>query len=165
MMRNYLPHLLLVSGACLLSACEEPACIDNTKPDTETVAQAPSVTIAATVKELMVGAIEPASNAIWAIGMDENMPQSESDWQALENEVFQMMAATAAISLGGSGANDNAWAKQDAWQLMTQQMATISSDILTAVRARDYDATLEASNYLIEPCGACHSAFPGESSL
>jgi hypothetical protein len=122
-----------------------------------------SVTVPVTIKELMVGAIEPASNALWAIGLEENEPKTDEQWKAVEHEAIQLLAATSAMSLGGSGPSDRKLAQQEKWQEYSRQMADITLEILKAVRARDYEAAMDASNFLIEPCGACHSAFPMES--
>jgi hypothetical protein len=142
-----LPALLVASAACVSA-------------DADVSAVVPPVTI----KDVMVGAIEPASNALWAIALEENEPSSEAAWQAVENEAIQLLAATSAISLGGSGKNDNNLAQQTKWQEYSAQMAEITMEILKAARRRDYEATLDASNFLIEPCSACHSAFPRESN-
>jgi hypothetical protein len=70
------------------------------------------------IKEIMVGAIEPASNAVWAIALEENQPKTDEDWKATEHQAIQLLAATSAISLGGSGENDNKMARQENWQLL-----------------------------------------------
>lgn len=116
-----------------------------------------------TIKDLMVGAIEPASNALWAIALEENAPKTEVDWKAVESEAIQLLAATSATSLGGSGQGEQAMARQEEWQKYSRQMADISLQILEAARNRNYEAALDAGNFLIEPCGACHSAFPVDS--
>ncbi|MGQ9427293.1 hypothetical protein ACXYTJ_14355 [Gilvimarinus sp. F26214L] len=116
-----------------------------------------------TVKEIMVGAIEPASNALWAIALEENAPTTEDGWTAVEHEAIRLLAASSAISLGGSGEQDRAWAADPRWQQYSRDMAGITLNILEALRARNYDAALDAGNALIEPCGACHSDFPGSS--
>ncbi|MCW8195240.1 hypothetical protein F6455_10620 [Proteobacteria bacterium 005FR1] len=122
-----------------------------------------SVTPPVTIKELMVGAIEPASNALWAIALEENEPKTAEQWKAVEHEAIQLLAATSAMSLGGSGPSDKKLAQHEKWQEYSRQMAEITMDILKAVRDRNYEAAMDASNFLIEPCGACHSAFPMES--
>lgn len=116
-----------------------------------------------TIKELMVGAIEPASNTLWAIALEENEPKTEEEWTAVEQEAIQLLAASSAISLGGSGPSDIKLAQQEKWQEYSRQMTEITMDVLKAVRNRNYEAAMDASNFLIEPCGACHSAFPMES--
>lgn len=120
---------------------------------------------AVTVKEIMVGAIEPASNALWALALEENEPKTEAEWRAVEHAAIQLLAATAATSLGGAGAGDRALAQNEQWREYSRDMAAITRDVLSAARERDYYATIDTANLLIEPCGACHSAFPVDSQI
>ncbi|MGI1679196.1 MAG: hypothetical protein K6L75_10720 [Cellvibrionaceae bacterium] len=117
------------------------------------------------VKEIMTDIIEPASNTLWAAALDENIPQTDEDWKKLEQAAIQLMSATSAISLGGTGESDKNWAATQEWQAYNQQMAELSSTILKLVRERKYDDMLDAGNFLVEPCGACHTAFPGDSKF
>lgn len=154
------PELEFSRKACIALAL---AFIPSTLAAAEQDAAAFAVVPPVSIKDMMVGAIEPASNAIWAIALEENRPKTDEAWKAVEYQVIQLLAATSAISLGGSGKDDNKLARQEKWQAYSLQMADITLDILKAIRARDYEAALDASNLLIEPCGACHSAFPMES--
>ncbi|MGH1471807.1 MAG: hypothetical protein ACRBCS_11475 [Cellvibrionaceae bacterium] len=115
------------------------------------------------IKEIMTGIIEPASNTLWGAALDDNIPQTNSDWDTLEQAAIQLIVATSSISSGGSGINDNAWANTEEWQTYNDQMASVSEEILNLIRERKYDDMLDAGNVLIEPCGACHTAFPGDS--
>lgn len=112
------------------------------------------------VYDIMVGAVEPASNAIWAIALEENAPQSESDWKAIEHEIIQLMAATAATSLGGTSGKEQEWARDPRWKSYSKDMMDYTLMMLEAARARDYEGTMDASNLMVESCGGCHQAFP-----
>lgn len=114
----------------------------------------------ASVYDIMVGAIEPASNAIWAIALEENAPQNESDWKAIEHEIIQLMAATVATSLGSTLEKEQEWAKDVRWQSYSKEMMDYTVMMLEAARARDYEGTMDASNFMVESCGGCHQAFP-----
>ncbi len=152
---NFLSISLTVL-ALSLTACSTP----NDKVDK---ISAQNQTPLPTIKEVMTGVIEPASNTLWAAAMDENIPKTDSDWKTLEQAAIQLLTASATISQGGSGVNDNAWAGSDNWAMYNQQMAELSTQILELIRERKYDDMLDAGNLLVEPCGACHTAFPGES--
>lgn len=114
----------------------------------------------ASVFDIMVGAIEPASNAIWAIALEENAPQNEDDWKAIEHEIIQLMAATAATSLGSTSEKEQEWAKDPRWRAYSKEMMDYAVMMLEAARARDYEGTMDASNFMVESCGGCHQAFP-----
>ncbi|GAB1265767.1 hypothetical protein [Aurantivibrio infirmus] len=139
-----------------LLACEVA---DEAKADTATNNMT-SLQPAVTVREVMLGVIEPASNNLWAAALEENEPKSNQDWRALEYNAIQIISASSTIAIGGTGPNDYDWAKQLKWQRYAQEMASISEEVLKFARDKKYDELLEASNRLIEPCGSCHSDFP-----
>ncbi len=57
---------------------------------------------------------------------------------------------------------DAEWAKQPAWQPFNAAMLAASEAALAAIRAKDHDALLAASDALYPPCEGCHLAFnPG----
>lgn len=110
-----------------------------------------------------MGAIEPASNALRAIAVDKNALESETDWQAVENDAIQLIATSSTISIGGSGAADKKLAKKAQWTDNVRTMTKSRLVIFDAARERDDYATLDTGNLLVKPCGACHSAFPVDS--
>ena len=116
-----------------------------------------------TVREIMTGVIEPTTNALWAVALDENAPKTDEDWKTLENQSIQLLTAAAALSIGGSGPKDVAWAKNPKWQQHLQQMITIGNQYLQASRNKNYQGLLDAGDVLIEPCSNCHTDFPGDS--
>lgn len=148
--------LLICCAGLLLGACEVTNELSNDSTTNDTSRLQPAVT----VREVMLGIIEPASNKIWAAALEENEPKTDLDWQALENSAIQILSASSTITMGGKGPLDYDWAKQLIWQQYTQEMASISEEVLKFARAKKYDELLEASNRLIEPCGSCHSTFP-----
>ena len=116
-----------------------------------------------TIKEMMTGMIEPITNALWAVAMDENIPESDSDWQALENQSIQLLTVSAALSLGGSGPMDKKWAQDEKWKIHLLDMIKIGKQFLQASRDKNYQGLLDAGEVLIEPCGNCHADFPVEN--
>jgi len=112
------------------------------------------------IDDIMVGAIEPASNGLWAVAMEENAPQNDRDWKALESHAIQLISATSAMTLGGTGAGDMARAKDPRWRDYSEQLLRISKQALDAARNQDLDGVLDAGNVLIEPCSNCHADFP-----
>lgn len=111
----------------------------------------------------MTGVIEPVSNALWAVALDENAPKTDEDWKNLENQSIQLITASSALSLGGSGPKDGTWSKSGKWQQHLQQMIAVGNQFLQAAKNKNYQGLLDAGDVLIEPCSNCHTDFPGDS--
>jgi cytochrome c556 len=112
-----------------------------------------------TIKELMEKTITPATNTIWNA---YDPPTTDEQWQALEEAAVTLLTAAYVNSIGGAGPMDNEWAKQPAWKAFNDVMISAGQDALKAVRARDHDALLVASDVLYPPCEGCHMQYnPG----
>lgn len=112
-----------------------------------------------TIKELMEKTITPATNTIWGA---YEPPTSEEQWTALEEAAVTLLVAANVVAIGGTGPMDDEWAKQPAWKAFNAVMINAGRDALVAIRARDHDALLMASDVLYPPCEGCHELFnPG----
>ena len=112
-----------------------------------------------TVRELMEKTITPTTNTIWGA---YDPPASEEEWQALEEAAITLLVAGQALALGGTGPMDRQWAENPAWRAFDQVMLGAANDALAAIRSRDHDALLTASDVLYPPCEGCHMQFhPG----
>lgn len=110
------------------------------------------------VREIMEGVITPATNTLWGV---EN-PQSDEDWRPLEEAAIAVIAAGSLIQSGGAGPDDAEHAADPRWQAWSDTMVEAALTTLEAVRARDLDAMIEATNVMYPPCEECHIAFhPG----
>ncbi len=107
------------------------------------------------VREVMVSAITPASNALWAA----EDPQTFEAWKELEDAAVVMIAAGTLIKSGGAGENDRGWAADPAWQAYADTMIAAASDALDSARANDIDALLTATEVMYPPCEECHEQF------
>ena len=124
-----------------------------------TLAQPPAPRPTMPLKQLMETAITDASNAIWAAS---DPPTSAAQWTALEQAALKLVDAARVTAVGGTGPMDNEWAKQPAWQAFNSVMLAASEAALAAIRAKDHDALLTASDALYPPCEGCHLVFnPG----
>jgi cytochrome c556 len=111
------------------------------------------------VKEIMEKTITPATNTIWNA---YEPPSDEAQWLALEEAAVTLIVAAEAVGRGGSGPMDNEWAQNPAYQAFNQVVINAGVDALAAIRARDHDALLTASDVLYPPCEGCHLQFnPG----
>jgi cytochrome c556 len=120
-------------------------------------AQAPTPTMP--IKQLMETTITDASNAIWGA---YDPPTTDAQWQELEKAALALIAAAKVTAVGGTGPMDNDWAKQPAWKPFNDQMLAASEQALAAIRAKNHEALLAASDALYPPCESCHLVFnPG----
>ncbi|MEX1032929.1 MAG: hypothetical protein WDZ30_06180 [Cellvibrionaceae bacterium] len=92
--------------------------------------------------------------------MEDNAPRTEADWQRVEHEAIRLLIAALATRLGGSENGVTKMAEEQQWIKSSQEMTEIGRIILQTARDKDYEAVLDAGNRLIEPCSACHAAFP-----
>ena len=121
-------------------------------------ADEPKLTSRLTVNELMVSMITPATNTLWGV---EN-PQSDAEWQPLEDAAIVVIAAGTLIASGGSGPQDAEWAASADWQAFVATMNAAADDALEAVRERDLEALVTATEVMYPPCEECHQQFhPG----
>ena len=110
------------------------------------------------VKEVMESVITPATNTLW--GAED--PQSDQEWQLLEDAAITTITAGKLVALGGTGSSDAQWASKPEWQAFNDVMIKAAVDALQAIRERDIDALHVANDILYPPCEGCHIAFnPG----
>jgi len=111
------------------------------------------------IRQLMETTITDTSNAIWAA---YDPPTSDEQWKALEQAALSLVAASKVNAIGGTGPMDNDWAKQPAWKPFNDAMLAASEAALAAIRKKDHEALLAASDALYPPCEGCHLVFnPG----
>ena len=113
---------------------------------------------ALTIKEVMESIIVPASDTLWAA----DDPQTEEEWQVLEDAAIRTIAARYLMDLGGTGPDDNRWVKDPNWQVFSNALDKAARDSLEAARDKNIDRLLDAGYELYPPCEGCHLIFnPG----
>lgn len=111
-----------------------------------------------TVKEVMESVITPATNTLWSA----EDPQSDEEWQLLEDAAITTINAGILVALGGTGTNDAEWASKPEWKAFNDVMIKAAMDALEAIRERNIDDLFVATDILYPPCEGCHIAFnPG----
>ena len=149
MNRGIRHHLLIVTalGLCSPGSAQEL--------QSREIAFTPNISI----KELMEKTITPATNTIWNA---YEPPSTDAQWEALEEAAITLLAAAKLNELGGTGASDNDWVLEPTWKAFNAVMSQAGSDALDAIRTRDHEALLAASDVLYPPCEGCHQQFnPG----
>lgn len=110
------------------------------------------------VRQVMVSAVTPATNTLWAA---EDSPDEEG-WQALADAAVVVIASGTLIKTGGSGDGDVGWAAEPAWQAYADTMIEAAVDALAATEARDIEALMTATEVMYPPCEECHTHFHPE---
>ena len=105
-----------------------------------------------TVMEAMVVTITPASDIIW--GVED--PQTDEEWQVLDDAAVTLMETFEATRMGGGGPNDDAWASEAGFQVYIDQEMVALEQARAAIEARDLDGLFDAGGELYTPCEECH---------
>lgn len=108
------------------------------------------------VMELMQQTITPATNKLWSA---YEAPETAAEWREMEEAAITLLAASSLTATGGTGAMDNAWASEPAWQGFNQLMIVAGENALEASRQQDIDGLLAAGDLLLPPCEGCHLQF------
>lgn len=111
------------------------------------------------IKHLMEKTITPATNTLWNAF---ELPATDDQWVVLEEAAVTVLVAAQVNAFGGAGPMDNEWVKQPGWKVFNQELIDAGLAALEAIRARDHEALLKASDALYPPCEGCHRQFnPG----
>lgn len=105
-----------------------------------------------TIMEVMVATIAPASDTLW--GADD--PQTDADWQFLDDAAMLLVGSFEKVRSGGSGPNDAAWAGEAKFQAYIDEEIAASEAARAAIAAKDLDALFAAGDILYPPCENCH---------
>jgi hypothetical protein len=148
----------------LLSACSrsptEPVARAEPVATTATVESAPGiVTPEVSINAVMVALIDHAAHSLWAVEQNGRAPQTDKDWQVVEEHAVQIAAAGPAVTAGGTGPTDAAWVKSPSWHTYAQGMTNAGIDAMQAARKKDFTALVTANGQLVESCEQCHKAF------
>ena len=108
-----------------------------------------------TIMELMVVIVTPASDTLW--GADD--PQSPEEWKTLDDAAVTLIRAFEATRKGGTGPNDDAWAKDPRFVAYLDEEIAAAEAARAAIAAQDIDALFEAGDALYGPCESCHIDF------
>lgn len=113
----------------------------------------------ASVLDVMMAVVTPATNTIWGI----EDPQTDEEWQVFIDAAADLIDAAQQIKAGGSGPNDSAWAKDPEWQQLADVLVESGLEIQVAARNKDVDTLMNVSNdKMYPPCEECHIKFhPG----
>lgn len=108
-----------------------------------------------TILEIMETELTPATDVLW--GAEESL--NEDQWFVLGAAAERTLAIAHQLAKGGAGQLDNTWAKDPSWQAINNALIAATQQMIEAIKARNYDAFLDASDAIYPPCEACHKQF------
>ena len=105
----------------------------------------------ATMSELMVNTIYPASDAVFYIST--RTPANDTEWIELESKVAALAEAAAAMT------TPMYFRDRDRWMTDARLMIDASDAAVAAVRRRDVGALVELNDALYTSCVQCHQHY------
>jgi cytochrome c556 len=111
--------------------------------------------VSGTIMEAMVVVITPATDTLW--GVDD--PQSDEEWQALDDAASTVITSFEEMRDGGAGPNDDSWAADSKFLAYIDEEIAAANAAREAIAARDLDALFAAGDALYTPCETCHIDF------
>lgn len=149
--------LLVLTASFSLAACQQEA-EAPAEDATETAATEPS-TPSFSVNRQMVSLIDNESHVLWNAEQEGAAPQSEADWNTIEDHALQIYAAGHMLLSGGSGPEDAEWSGQPEWQTHARSLMAAAMAAASAAESKNLDALITANGQLVESCESCHEAF------
>lgn len=143
------------TGMLVLAGCAAP----GEAPEADT---APSVTLPTSYNEVMVTVVDHAAHELWNAVGEEDMPQNDEDWTELEHHAWQLVIASTAIQLPGTGVGDATWSESPDWKRLALAMSDAAMDGVGAARSHDIPALSAMGDTLVEICTECHMVFKPE---
>ena len=120
-----------------------------------------SIAVPVSINALMVTLIDHSAHYLWDYAALER-EISDDEWRTIEYYAIQLAGSGPLITLGGSGAMDNAWAQSDAWTSYSRTMTNAAMLALDAAKNKDKYLLASTGDVLVASCEGCHDAFkPG----
>ncbi|HTE42216.1 MAG TPA: hypothetical protein VK629_15425 [Steroidobacteraceae bacterium] len=136
---------ILVVAIGLLASCSP------TPPPTVAPAPVMPFRVVATVKQVMKGIVEPASNALFAAAGEA--PKDDAGWQAVEYNALAVVESANLLMMDGRAIDQGEWMKH-ATAMMDKAMVAVD-----AARAKDAAKLGETGDALYSACEDCHKLY------
>ena len=144
-----------------LAACQQQAEAPAEDAAGETAA-AELPTPPFSVNRQMVSLIDNESHVLWGAEAEGAAPESEADWNTIEDHALQIVAAGYMVARGGTGPEDAQWSAQPEWRRETKAMIDAAMAAATAAESKNMENLLTANGRLVDSCLACHERFKPE---
>jgi hypothetical protein len=120
-------------------------------------AEAP-LEVPVSINALMVTLIDHSAHYIWDYGVMER-DITDEEWRTVEYYAIQLAGSGPLITLGGTGAMDDAWAESPLWVEYSRQMTNAAVMALNASRSQDKGLLASVGDVLVASCEGCHNVF------
>jgi len=107
---------------------------------------------------LMVNMVGPPATSLWETVGAQAM--NDQDWQRMKEAVARLTESAAAVSAGGTSADETKRAKSREWKNWAGKLVETASAAARAVDRKNQMALVAASDSMVEACEGCHMAFP-----
>lgn len=144
--------LLLALSTC---APEEPVITPLTEMPVPFVPQI-------SINEVMVGQIDHAAHPVLMQTLEADSTMTLGAWQELEHYGIQLQSSVAALTMGGTGANDAMWVAQTDWREYVNQLNEAAGNVITAARQQDMAQLVTAAEQMRRSCDGCHQQYKPE---
>lgn len=178
----------LIHAVCFgtfLTALGISACT-STPPVYTPPPPAPDLHIDATIKDLMLGVVDPSADVVWLAvsfvnndkGIIETRPKNDDDWATVRRGAVTLMEATNLLKMPGrkvalgheksetpgielEPAEMEEMINKDhgAWVKHAEDLHTAVSHALTAIDAKDADKLFEIGEEIEHACENCHKTY------
>lgn len=110
------------------------------------------------INDRMTTVVTPATETLWGI----EDPQSDTEWQLIDDASVEVAEAYAAMQQGGSGKQDRLWAANADWDAMMNEVIGAAEMVRKAIADRNIDGVVDAGGVMYPPCENCHLKYhPG----
>ena len=150
---------LLALGGLFVSACSSSA---QQQSASSLAADEGAPTIArpeVSINAVMVALVDHAGHQLWNVEIEGKAPQTDADWENVQEHAVQIAAAGPAITVGGTGPSDAVWVKSPSWQRYAQRMSDAGVAAMNAAESKNLSALVKANGQLVESCVGCHKEF------
>jgi hypothetical protein len=101
------------------------------------------------------------ADGLWAAESAAKL--SDQDWLLADQDAADLAAATALMSLPGTGKNDQKWIANADWHMWTLDVQKTALAIRQAVKAKNQMMLASGADHLADTCQTCHDKYRPET--
>ena len=105
----------------------------------------------ATVRQLMLGIVIPASDGVF--GVASKAPENDIEWEVIEADAMVLAEAGRLLTQDGRAKDHGDWAKY------AKDLVDASLTTARYARAKDVDKVIDAGNTVYDSCDSCHMKY------
>ena len=152
--------LTALAAGMSLGGCQQEAEAPADEATAAAVAELPAPPFS--VNRQMVSLVDNEAHVLWGAEREGAAPQSEAEWNTIEDHALQLVAAGYLLARGGTGPEDAQWSAQPEWRRESKAMIDAAMAAATAAESKNMENLLNANGRLVDSCLACHERFKPE---